>query len=209
MRGLPKGGPLTDRTFVLAVPSSVFRARIESRYLGMLTEALSEAGVDGLGVHIEVRSRSEADQGGAPEPSSQPETLRPAPAESLTPPVGLAADRREEAAFMSSGSSDDSGINPRYTFDDFVTGTSNRFAHAAALAVAETPARSYNPLFIYGDAGLGKTHLLQAIAHYVREHYPNYVARYVTTQSASLLSSDSGIWLCSRSMAAAWCGSSW
>ena len=74
-------------------------------------------------------------------------------------------------------------LNPRYTFEDFVIGSSNRFAHAAALSVAETPARSYNPLFIYGDSGLGKSHLLQAIAQYVQQNYKNSRVRYVSTET--------------------------
>jgi len=73
-------------------------------------------------------------------------------------------------------------LNPRYNFDDFVIGASNRFAHAAANAVAESPAKSYNPLFVYGGAGLGKTHLLHAIGHYVRKLYPRLKVRYVTTE---------------------------
>jgi chromosomal replication initiator protein len=74
------------------------------------------------------------------------------------------------------------GLNPKYTFDFFVIGSSNRFAHAAALAVAEAPAQAYNPLFIYGGTGLGKTHLLQAIASYIGEHSRNLSARYVTSE---------------------------
>jgi len=76
----------------------------------------------------------------------------------------------------------DTRLNPRYSFDDFVIGASNRFAHAAANAVAEQPAKSYNPLFVYGGAGLGKTHLLHAIGHYVRKLYPRLNVRYVTTE---------------------------
>jgi chromosomal replication initiator protein len=74
-------------------------------------------------------------------------------------------------------------LNPKYTFDSFIVGNSNRFAHAASLAVAEAPAMSYNPLFVYGGVGLGKTHLLHAIGHFIREQYPRFKVIYVTIES--------------------------
>nr|WP_237205229.1 chromosomal replication initiator protein DnaA [Rothia nasimurium] len=73
-------------------------------------------------------------------------------------------------------------LNPKYTFDSFVIGQSNRFAHAAAFAVSETPASAYNPLFIYGGSGLGKTHLLHAIGHYAKSLYPGLRVRYVNSE---------------------------
>jgi chromosomal replication initiator protein len=93
--------------------------------------------------------------------------------EPLAPDPAPAARPREQAAVMSA----------KYTFDSFVIGSSNRFAHAAALAVAEAPAQAYNPLFIYGGTGLGKTHLLQAVGQYVGEHSGNLSVRYVTSET--------------------------
>ena len=76
----------------------------------------------------------------------------------------------------------DSPLNPRYTFETFVIGSSNRFAHAAAVAVAEAPGKAYNPLLVYGDSGLGKTHLLHAIGHYVRSLFAGAKVRYVSSE---------------------------
>jgi chromosomal replication initiator protein len=96
-------------------------------------------------------------------------------AESAEEPARPAETQRRDALVGS--------LNPKYTFDSFVIGSSNRFAHAAALAVAEAPAQAYNPLFIYGGTGLGKTHLLQAVAQYVGEHQGELSVRYVTSET--------------------------
>jgi chromosomal replication initiator protein len=146
---------LEGNVLTLSVPSFLAKERIEGRYLSLVRGALTEVGAANVELALEIAPNE-------PEPQW---TVAP-PTTVSTPAPGEVHD-----------------INSRYSFETFVIGPSNRFAHAAALAVAETPARKYNPLFVYGDAGLGKTHLLQAIAHYVRENYPTYRVRYVTSEA--------------------------
>jgi chromosomal replication initiator protein len=114
---------------------------------------------------------------GAPDPQTQPDgipTIGTARAE--TAPTRLPRDEARATT------EEATRLNPKYTFDTFVIGASNRFAHAAAVAVAEAPAKAYNPLFVYGESGLGKTHLLHAIGHYARNLYGHVKVRYVNSE---------------------------
>lgn len=100
--------------------------------------------------------------------------------EIMTPQESAARRAAHEAAQPGTVSM---GLNPKYTFDTFVVGNGNRFAHAASLAVAEAPAEAYNPLFIYGGVGLGKTHLIHAIGHYAQQQYPHMRLMYITSEN--------------------------
>jgi len=151
-----------DDSLRLQVPNAHVRDRIVTRYRPLVIDALDEIGESDRELIIEISDVALADDS-----SSQTETL-------ASP---------EEVINTNTSKGNAVGLNPRYTFDNFVKGASNQFALAAALRVAETPARSYNPLFIYGSAGLGKTHLLQAIGWYVHAHYAHYEVRYVSTET--------------------------
>jgi chromosomal replication initiator protein len=156
--GSAQGVALTDDAFSISVPNDFTREWIEGHFLGLIRAAVKDATGHERRVHLSVRDES-------------------GPAEvvdgiTIEPPVHRAP---EPAA---SGS-----MSLKYTFDLFVIGSSNRFAHAAALAVAEAPAQAYNPLFIYGGTGLGKTHLLQAVGQYVGAHGNGLTSRYVTSET--------------------------
>jgi chromosomal replication initiator protein len=161
-----------DTAFHLAVPSTQVRDKILTRYLPLVLGALEEVGAGGRPLVVDVLAPSDAthdlDTASSTTTHNDP----------VDPVVEAAAESTRAAA-----ASEMAGMNPRYTFETFVKGTSNQFALAAAQRVAETPARSYNPLFIYGSAGLGKTHLLHAIGHYVLQNYAHYQVRYVSTET--------------------------
>ena len=151
-----------EDSFVLVVPNDFTREWIEGHFLELIRAAVKDA----TGRPRRVRLTVEEHEGPAPPVAAEAGAVH---ATAQPPPT---VPR-----------SDPAGINPKYTFDSFVIGSSNRFAHAAALAVAEAPAQAYNPLFIYGHTGLGKTHLLHAVANYVGQHNANMTVRYVTSET--------------------------
>jgi chromosomal replication initiator protein len=155
---------------VVEVPNDFTRDWIEGHFLEVVARAAADTHAEGAVVSFAVSERP------AGRPSPPPEPVIEAPQPSLPNAV-------HDDAVTAANESSDLELNPKYTFDLFVIGSSNRFAHAAALAVAEAPAQAYNPLFIYGGTGLGKTHLLQAIGHYVRQHSRRLTTRYVTSET--------------------------
>lgn len=160
---------------VVGASNSWGRDWLESRYTGLLSSSLTRAAGYPVTVRFVVRVGEEP-SGGPVAPVATPPVVEEEP---VAPVVIESIDAVESRRVKEASEGE---FNKRYTFDSFVMGSSNRFAHAAALAVAEAPGSAYNPLFIYGGVGLGKTHLLQAVGHYVRAHYPHLKVTYVSTE---------------------------
>ena len=140
------------------VPNGLFRDWLTKHYSGVITEAVRELNREGLQISFVI----DGEQSSKPAPKALPPSTQVA--ETTLPPPRPR------------------GLNPRYVFDLFVVGPSNQFAHAASLAVAEAPYRSYNPLFLYGGVGLGKTHLMHAIGQYLLDQPPDLKLTYISSE---------------------------
>jgi chromosomal replication initiator protein len=174
--GLTRPLGLVEDTALLAAPNDFAKDYLENRLRPLIASVLSEELGRDIRVAVTVQPPEEHSDNGA-DPDIVDEDDWKA---DQTPMLAAIAAYRPKHA----DDDRDRGarLNPKYTFDTFVIGSSNRFTHAAAVAVAEAPARAYNPLFIYGDSGLGKTHLLHAIGHYARRLQPGLRTRYVSSE---------------------------
>jgi chromosomal replication initiator protein len=185
-----EGDDLEGSVLTVTAPSGLVRDRLEDRYLPLIEQIASKAAERDVEVQIRVRPTPSAPADSNPsysraDRSDQDDPYRRDPDRDQPEPDAMVA----RTAAARPGPADNRpafeapSLNPRYTFEAFVIGSSNRFAHAAAQRVAESPASSYNPLFIYGDSGLGKTHLLHAIGHYVHENFAGKRVRYISTET--------------------------
>jgi len=147
---------LDRNTLTISVPSQFAKEWLENQYTELISEVIEEITGSPLETKFDV----------------------PEPHEEVNDPSLMKSPKQQTDKTKSKKSM----LNDKYTFDTFVIGAGNRFAHAASLAVAEAPARAYNPLFIYGGVGLGKTHLMHAIGHYVQEHDPDAKVVYITSE---------------------------
>lgn len=157
-----------DGSFRIGVETEFARGWIVQRYDSLVRDALFEVVGNDVAVAVEVVAPLVPEAGPTEPPAAPviPPPMQGYPQAEKTSPTGLGAR-----------------LQGRFTFDTFVVGPSNRFAHAATMAVAEAPARAYNPLFIYGGVGLGKTHLLHSIGHYTADNHPGLSVRYVSVET--------------------------
>ncbi len=174
--GLTRPLGLVEDTALLAAPNDFAKDYLENRLRPLIASVLSEELGRDIRVAVTVQNADEQSDAGHDGDLADEDDWE---ADKRIVLASLPSYRPKHSDFEPDRAA---RLNPKYTFDTFVIGSSNRFTHAAAVAVAEAPARAYNPLFIYGDSGLGKTHLLHAIGHYARRLQPGLRTRYVSSE---------------------------